>query len=580
MKRILFTRAAMLPLALLPALAIAGEQFQISGDAVGRVGGRLVAAQRTEPKTLNPIYALDVVSREMAGLMTSDLIHIDRGTDRPVPALAASWTVSKDQRTYTLHLRRGLKFSDGHPFDADDVMFTFRVHLDERTKSNQRALLTIDERVIEVRKLDASTVVFQLPRPYPAAERLFDSIAILPRHLLEDAYREGTLMSRWGVMTPPAQLAGLGPFRLKQYVPGERMVFERNPFYWKLDKNSVRLPYLDELVFQFVGNEDAQVIRFRAGESHVISGLSPAHFSTLAKDQRAGGYRLADLGPGLEYSFLLFNLNDLHDRKLPEIASKQAWFRQRLFRQAVSAAVDRDAIVRMAYQGKAASIWSHVSQANRTWINRDVPKPPRSLDRARQLLKEAGFSWNAAGRLMDPAQKEVRFSILTSAGNPQRAQIATVIQDDLKMLGMDVAIVSLEFRAMLDRVFQSHEYEAAVMTLASGDTDPNSDMNVWAANGSTHLWRLKGAPTESWEIEIDRLMRQQMLTTDPAARKRLYDRVQYLVAENLPLICVLSPHVVVGATTRLGNFKPSVLRPYALWNADQLYFSETTVAAK
>jgi peptide/nickel transport system substrate-binding protein len=163
---------------------------------------------------------------------------------------------------------------------------------------------------------------------------------------------------------------------------------------------------------------------------------------------------------------------------------------------------------------------------------------------------------------------------MTSAGNAQRAQIATIIQDDLKQLGMKVSIVALEFRAMLDRVFRSHEYEAAVMTLASGDTDPNSDMNVWTLKGATHLWNLNGGPAEDWELEIDGLMREQMTTLNPEVRKRLYDRVQFLVATHLPITSLLSPHVLVGASERLGNFRPSILRPYALWNADELYFRE------
>jgi peptide/nickel transport system substrate-binding protein len=230
--------------------------------------------------------------------------------------------------------------------------------------------------------------------------------------------------------------------------------------------------------------------------------------------------------------------------------------------------------VRLVYRGKASPLWTHVSAGNKTWVNRDIAKPPRSLDRARQLLREAGFSWTKEGRLIDPSHNEVSFSIMTSAGNAQRAQIATIIQDDLKQLGMKVSIVALEFRAMLDRVFRSHEYEAAVMTLASGDTDPNSDMNVWTLKGATHLWNLNGGPAEDWELEIDGLMREQMTTLNPEVRKRLYDRVQFLVATHLPIASLLSPHVLVGASERLGNFRPSILRPYALWNADELYFRE------
>jgi peptide/nickel transport system substrate-binding protein len=548
------------------------EKFQVSKSPQGRRGGRLIIAQRSEPRTLNPLAALDVGSRELISLMMADLIHVDRHSFQAAPALARRWTVSKDGMRYTLYLRRGLRFSDGYPFDADDVLFTFHVHLDEQVRSPQRELLIIGGKPIALRKLDSHTVLFELASAYPAAERLFDSIGILPKHLLEKPYAEGRLASIWGITASPSEIAGLGPFRLKEHVPGQRIVLERNPHYWKVDSSGNRLPYLDQVVYLFVANEDAQVIRFQSGETHVISDLGPENFTVLEKEQQRRSFRLVDLGPGLEYSFLLFNLNDLNSKRLPSIREKQSWFHQVAFRQAISSAIDRDGIVQLVYRRMATPLWAHVTQGNRPWINSAIPRSPRSLERARELLKSAGFSWNSAGKLVDQSKREVAFSILTSSGNSQRAQIATIIQGDLKELGVTASIVSLEFRAMLDRIFNSYEYEAAVMTLASGDTDPNAEVNVWTSKGSTHVWNLNGAPAPDWEREIDQLMRQQMTTVPAVDRKKLYDRVQELVATNLPLICLVSPHVLVGTTERLGNFRPSILRPYVLWNADELYF--------
>ena len=163
------------------------------------------------------------------------------------------------------------------------------------------------------------------------------------------------------------------------------------------------------------------------------------------------------------------------------------------------------------------------------------------------------------------------FSIFTSAGNSQREKISTIIQEDLKQVGITVPIASLEFRTMMDRIFDTYNYEVAVMTLASGDIDPNSERNVWTVNGSTHLWNLSGKATESWENEIDELMRRQLVTLSFGERRRLYDRVQDLVTSNLPIICLASPHVLVGAAGSVRNLRPSILRPYALWNADSLF---------
>ena len=203
-----------------------------------------MVAQRAEPKTLNPVTALDSASREVIHRMMADLVHINRATQRTEPALAESWTVSGGGRRYTLHLRRGLRFSDGHPFDADDVVFTFQVYLDEKVGSPQRDLLIVGGKPIAVRKQDPWTVVFEFAatlRPRRAPLRL---LAMLPRHLLEKPYREGRLARAWTLNTPPAQIAGLGPFRMKEYVPGQRLVLERNPYYWKADsrRNPPALP--------------------------------------------------------------------------------------------------------------------------------------------------------------------------------------------------------------------------------------------------------------------------------------------------------------------------------------------------
>jgi len=554
------------------------EEFLSLNGETGRYGGRIVLALRAEPKTLNPLIASDAVSREVLSTLQADLIHINRASQLTEPALAKSWKVSSDGLRYTLKLRQGLRFSDGHPLDVDDVIFTFQVYLDEKVHASQRDLLIVGGKPILARKLDAQTVLFTLAKPYGVGERLFDGLFLLPRHLLEKPYREGNLNQFWGLTTAPEQVAGLGPFRFKEYVPGQKLVLERNPYYWKTDAKGNRLPYLDQLVFLFAPSADAQILRFQSGETDIISRLAAENFTFLSRQSR--GYTMMDAGPGLEYNFLFFRLGDLDSKASAEAIKHAKWFREVKFRQAVSAAIDRDAIVRLVYQGRGVALWGPVTPGNKRWIDTAIPHPPRSLERARQFLREAGFSWkkSPAGEeiLLDAEGTPVEFSIATSASNADRNKMAALIQDDLKQLGMRVQLAPLEFRSLLDRVTQTRDYDACVLALASFDADPNSDINVWKSTGNNHLWNPNQMhPATSWEAEIDRLMEQQLSEQTFEKRKHLYDRVQEILAENQPMVFLASPDILVGAKNSIGNFRPTVLEPYVLWNVEQLFQRST-----
>jgi peptide/nickel transport system substrate-binding protein len=402
--------------------------------------------------------------------------------------------------------------------------------------------------------------------------RLFDSLAILPEHRLAEAYREGRLAEAWGLGTPPEEVVGLGPFRVRRHLPGERLELERNPHYWKVDREGRRLPYLDELVFLFVPDENAELLLFQNGQTHLIDDLSAEDFTRLQGEAERRGLRLEDLGPGLSYHFLFWNLNDLAGRELPEIARKQRWFGEVAFRRAVSRAIDREAMVRLVYRGRATPIATHVSPGNRLWRNTSIPPPERSLPEARRLLREAGFTWDDDGRLRDPGGAPVEFTVATNASSAERVRMATLLQEDLDQLGIRVGTAALEFRALIGRIFNSYDYEACLLGLGGGDVDPNSAMNVWLSDGSHHFWRLgQSEPATEWEAEIDELLRRQLVTLDPVERKRLYDRVQEVVAERVPMIFLVSPNVLVGARREVGNFRPAILDHPTLWNVEELY---------
>jgi peptide/nickel transport system substrate-binding protein len=538
----------------------------------GKPGGRLVISLRAEPKTFLPLNAMDASSKEILGLLHADLVHIHRPSQKTQPALAKEWKVSPDGLRYTLTLRRGLRFSDGAPLTADDVVFTFAALLDEKSKSPGRDLLRIGGKFPTVQKLDALTVEVALPAPYAPAERLFDSLAILPKHKLESAYRQGKLLEAWSIAAPPEEMAGAGPFRLKQYVPGQRLVLERNPHYWKRDRAGAALPYLQELVVLFVADQEAEALRFRAGDTHLLSRVSARNFTSLAAGEAGRRLSLTDLGPGLEQHFLFFNLNPLAGKALPALEAKAAWLQDLRFRRAVSKAIDRRGIVRVVFQGKATPLAHHVSPGNKLWHRPAPDAGVRNVAQAERDLRAMGLVRKGTA-LVDASGAPVAFSIAVNAANTEHKQMAAIIQEDLRPLGIQVSVVPLEFRSLIDRVLNTKDYEAAILALRDGDVDPTPQMPMLLSTGRMHFWHPgQTAPATAWEAEIDRLMNAQNVELDASMRLQLYHRVQDLVAQNLPFVALVSPHVLVGAHRELQNLQPAVLSPHLLDGIDEIFW--------
>jgi peptide/nickel transport system substrate-binding protein len=373
--------------------------------------------------------------------------------------------------------------------------------------------------------------------------------------------------------TPPSEIAGLGPFRLKEYAAGQRIVLERNPYYWKTDSAGNRLPYLAEVNFAIAGTEDLQVLRFRSGEADIINRVGAKNFAALQKDADRRGQSMVNAGGGFEYNFLFFNLNDLPATAPAAVRDHQRWFRSKSFRQAVSAAINRDDLVRLVYQGFAQALATVVPPGSKAWVDTTLPRPVRSVARARELLRADGFRWSPDGSLVDSGGKRVEFTIAVSASNSERGQMAAIIQDDLKALGIKAEVAPLEFRSLLDRVQKTYDYDACVLGLGSADADPNVEMGVWLTSGPNHLWHLRReGPPADWEREIDTLMTRQIGVMKYADRKRMFDRVQQLAMEYLPMIPLVTPNVLVGVKKSLGNFRPALLDHNSLWNIEELFW--------
>ena len=557
-------------------LVFSSCQTTTTNQRTTKFGGRLVVSKSAGPKTFNRLLSFDDQTNTITNCLMGTLLRINRQTQQAEAELASAWQASPDGKTLTFTLRRDVTFSDGKPFTADDVLFTFQLVNDPKIASSAADSFSFDGQHVAVEKVDDHTVRFTFPNAYAAAERLFDGVPILPKHQLEAAYREGKFADAWNLATPPEQIVGVGPFKLKSYEAGQRVTLARNENYWKKDESGKALPYLDELVFSLDADRNTQLLKFQNGETDLFSPVNADDLKTLADLEAQGKIKIHDLGPSLIREIFWFNLNDGKDAKTGQPLGdpiKRAWFANQKFRQAISHAMDRDALVNLAFAGKAAPQWSFLSAGNKFWFQADVAKYPFDLNRAKALLTEAGFKFQDDSKaLVDAQNHPVEFTLVTNAGNALRQKMSAVMQEDLAQLGIKMNIAPIETKAVLTRINESFDYDAALLAIVSGDVDPNSDANILLSSGSGHWWHPnQKQPATPWENRIDELMRQQAHTLNPQQRKAQFDEVQKIFAEQQPYIFLATRHLLVAAKPDVGNFKPAILPDFVLWNCEELY---------
>ena len=550
---------------------------------VGARGGAITYRVMTPPKTLNPLMVSDEASFTVAfHLLNARLIDFDHDRQAYAPALAESWRLLEDGRTVEVVLRDGLKFSDGQPLTAADVAFTLRAIYDEKTGSIFRTSMTVNERQIEARPADARRMQLAFPEPVAAPETYLVNMFVLPRHVLEEDLKRGTLGSEaYGIASDPARVVTAGPFVPESVVAGERVTLKRNPNYWKKDSAGNQLPYLDRLVAETVSDPNAAVARLTSGALDCVDRVRAGDYAALRGGSGGEGgapVRAYDLGPGLGTDYIVFNQNPVGKGGGGPDASKRAWFADERFRRAVAHAVDRESIASSTLQGLATPLYGVVSPGNRQWAAGDLPRAAYDLERARALLGEAGFNARGGGdapEMFDPQGRRVEFTMLVAATNEERKAMAAVIQEDLGKLGIKAQVAPVETGELMRRVLQSHDYDAAILGLIVSDLDPSSYSNFLKSSSENHQWAPRQPrPATEWEARIDELVAALSREAVPERRREVFREIQLIIAERMPVVPVVARHVAVAANTRLGNYRPSSIVPYSMWNADELFVKQ------
>ena len=539
-----------------------------SPETAAARGGQIVASIRAEPRTFNRFVARDQTSDLLTFLMQGRLVRINRATFELEPWLAETWESSADGRTYTLHLRPNVTWSDGTPFTSADVLFSLRAVYDPKVESVLASSLTAGGQPLRATAPDPRTVVVSFAGPSGPGLRLLDGLPILPRHKLEAALAAGTFASAWNTTTAPAEIVGTGPFVLREYQPGQRVVLDRNPRYWRKAEDGTMLPYLDRIVLQIVPEQNAELLRIQSGETDLTSSeLRPEDYVPIRRAEEEGRLRLIELGVGPDADAFWFCLKP--DAKAAD--PRFAFVQRPEFRQAISHAVDREAFADTVFLGAAVPVWGPVTPGNTEWFWPDVPRYPPDEARARALLKGIGLEdRNGNGVVEDAGGTEARFTVITQRGIGWYERGTSVLREELARVGIALDIAPLEFGAMIQRMLAC-DYDAMYYRPVTTDLDPAGNMDFWLSSGSAHFWNLaQRAPATEWERRIDTLMLEQASSLAPDRRKQQFTLVQRILADNLPVLYFAAPRMYYAHSPRLRGVSPSVLRPPVLWNADSL----------
>jgi len=517
--------------------------------AVGQNNAQLRFCLHSDPKTFNPLLAEEDSSETVRYLTGGVLMRLNRMTQNLEPELATSWKITDAGKTITFTLRTGLSFSDGTPFSANDVAFTIQQMMDPSLHSPTGDAFRSGDGKTVTRVLAPDRVSVAFPAAIAGLDKLFDQVAIM------------------SATSPKKEMAVLGPYDVLEYKAGNYLLLEKNPNYWRHDAAGKQLPYIQTVRLDIQSNRDTEMLRLVRGEIDFINSLDAEYFDKLMQQNPA---LVHDSGVSLDSEQMWFN--QVPNSPLPDY--KKAWFRSTNFRRAISEAINREDLARVAFRGHARPAIGPMSPANKFWFNAKLQAHPFDQKSALARLAEDGFRFQD-GVLRDRDGHAVEFSIITNAGNKYRERMATMMQQDLSGIGIKLNVVTLDFPSLIERITRSFDYEACLLGLIGNDLDPNSSqMNVWLSSGENHQWNPhQKSPATGWEAEIDKLMHQQATSLDPKKRKAAFDRVQEIAWEQEPFIYLVNRNALSAVSPNARNVHPVVLRPQVYWNIDEISIS-------
>lgn len=552
---------------------------------------RLIVPTPSGPATFN--YPLNQSAYSVFGYLNEGLIDENGLTSELEPGLAESWEVSKDGKKIVFTLREGLKWSDGEPMTTDDIIFSYdKIYFNDKIPSGLKDTLRVgmSRQFPKLKKLDSRRVEFSVAEPFAPFIRYAGGIPILPAHILQesisntDSEGKPKFLSTWGTDTDPKKIVGNGQYRMLSYTPNQRVVLERNPYFWRKDTQGTTQPYIQQIVWQIIENTDTQLLNFRSGDLDSLD-VQPEVFPLLKREEKRGKYTVFNGGPDTGSVFMCFNLNQGRNAQNQPFVDpiKSRWFATKEFRQAIAYGINRDAMTNNIYRGLGAPLHSPIPAQSPFYLSPKEGLKTYNYDpkKAKELLLTAGFKYNDAGDLLDREGNKVRFTLLMAAGKKVREQMGTQIKQDLGKLGIQIDTQFLSFNTYVEKLRLTKNWDTYLGGFTGG-LEPHSGYNIWSVNGTLHSFNqgpqageppIKGWKVADWEQKIDDLYVKASQELNEPKRKEIYAETQRIIAEQAPFIYMVNPLTFEAVRDRISGIKYSAIGG-AFWNLYELKITE------
>ncbi len=518
----------------------------------------LYTAVASDPRTFNPILITDATSGALTGDLFESLIRLNPVTTLPEAGLAEKWDIAPDSKAITFHLRHDVKWFDGRPVTAHDVLFTLDVIYDPKVPNSLRPILTIDHQRIIAEAPDDYTVVMHTPKPF--APLLYSiGIPVMPAHILEPVWKAGNFNHTWGIDTPPDKLVGDGPYRMTHYAQSQLVRYDRNNDYFMKDEHGGQLPRLHGQTVTIVQDQNAAYLRYLSGQ---IDVYGPRTEEVAPLQDKVKNHELditvQQIGIDTGSLFFTFNRNPRHYLKGGVTNPKLDWFTDLKFLQAMAHMIDKKSMTDLVFHGLAESAVPDISPANKIFSNPNLKDYDYDPKLAADMLEAAGYHLAKPGVRTDPKGNRLEFDLTTNTGTPERNEMCTIFKQDLESLGIKVNYRPLEFTTLVDKLDSSFDWDCVLIGFTGG-VEPNDGANFYRSSGNLHLWNPnQPKPATPWEAEIDTLLDQGASEMDPNKRAPYYWRIQQILHDNLPIIETVRQQRYASWKNPLENYQPKV----------------------